>query len=243
LVKKGLKEIVIGGLFLLFSLMHVFVINTRMALFCLIVCFVSMVYFELIKKYDFKKVVLGISGVVLFLVLSMGVLFYSNPFMVEKYTTFTFSHIDKIGKLDEIDHPEIYAYNGLVNRLSIWKSALELANDNWFFGVGASDANTELSEYFVNTKQFFLAKYKFVTHNQFLNYYVKFGVLGFLATILYVSGFVRLALRTKSSIIWAFFFLFTISNLTDDFLNRFDGIGFSSFFYSIFLVIYLRDSR
>jgi hypothetical protein len=241
--KKGLKEIVIGGLFLLSSIMHVFVINTRMALFCLIVCFVSMVYFELIKKYDFKKVVLGISGVALFLVLSMGVLFYSNPFMVEKYTDFTFSNLDKIGKLDEMEHPEIYAYNGLVNRLSIWKASIELANKNWIIGVGGADANDDLIEYYINTNQFFLAKYKLATHNQFLNYYLKFGIFGLLATIVYVSGFVRLALRTNNSIIWAFFFLFTISNLTDDFLNRFDGIGFSSFFYSIFLVIYLRDSR
>jgi O-antigen ligase len=163
--------------------------------------------------------------------------------MVKKYTEFTFSNLDKIGKLDEMEHPEIYAYNGLVNRLSIWKASIELANKNWIIGVGGADANADLIAYYKETKQFFLAKYKFATHNQFLNYYLKFGIVGLLATITYMLGYGHLAFKTKNSIIWAFFILFTISNLTDDFLNRFDGIGFSGFFYSIFLVIYLRDSR
>jgi hypothetical protein len=241
--KENRKEILIGMLFLLFSVLHVFVVNTRIATVCLIICFVAIVYFELIKRYDFKKVVLGISGILVFLILSIGVLVYNNPFMVKKYTDFTFSNLDKIGKLDEMEHPEIYAYNGLVNRLSIWKASLELANKNWIIGVGGADANADLIEYYKNTNQFFLAKYKFATHNQFLNYYLKFGIVGLLATIIYMLGYCHLAFKTKNSIIWAFFILFTISNLTDDFLNRFDGIGFSGFFYSIFLVIYLRDSR
>jgi hypothetical protein len=35
--------------------------------------------------------------------------------------------MDKVGKLDEIDHPEIVVYSSFVTRVSIWKSAWELS--------------------------------------------------------------------------------------------------------------------
>ncbi|MFD2892246.1 O-antigen ligase family protein [Flavobacterium chuncheonense] len=240
-IQKSALQIKLINLGLVFiATIHVMVVNTRVSLVCLILCFIFMIFYEVKKQINLKKALLGTFGILLLLSVITTITVYSNPFMIEKYTTFTFSNLDKVGKLDEMEHPEIYAFNGLVNRLSIWKSALELANENWLTGVGASDANKDLIQYFKDTNQNFLAKYEFATHNQYLNYYLKFGFMGLILTFCYVFGQFYLGVTLKNGLIIAFALLFTISNLTDDFLNRFDGIGFSGFFYSIFIVLHLK---
>lgn len=238
--KSSIKKKIINLSLVLVASMHVLVINTRVSLLCLLLCFMVVIFYEIKKKLNFEKALLATFGVLLMLLTIITITVYSNPFMIEKYTTFTFSNLDKVGNLDKMEHPEIHAYNGLVNRLSIWKSALELANKNCLVGVGASDANQDLIKYFKDTNQFFLAKYEFATHNQYLNYYLKFGFIGLILTVCYILGQFYLGITLKNVLIIAFALLFSISNLTDDFLNRFDGIGFSGFFYSIFIVMYLK---
>lgn len=240
-IQKSSPQIKVLNLGLVFiAAIHVIVVNTRISLVCLLFSFIFMIFYEIKRNINIKKALLSVLILSFTFSTIISIAIYSNPFMVEKYTSFTFSNLDKVGKLDEMEHPEIDAFNGLVNRLSIWKSSLELANENWLTGVGASDANKDLIQYFKDTNQYFLAKYKFATHNQYLNYYLKFGIIGFILTICYMLGQFYLGNILRNGLIIAFAIVFTISNLTDDFLNRFDGIGFSGFFYSIFIVLYLK---
>ena len=92
----------------------------------------------------------------------------------------------------------------------------------------------ELVKYFKETNQIFLAKYEFPTHNQFLDYLLKFGILGPIVVVFYIGLIAFLGFKTKNAVIISFFFLFFTSNLTDDFLLRFDGIVFSGLWISIF---------
>lgn len=161
--------------------------------------------------------------------------------MKEKYTSTTFAYMDKVGKLDEIDHPEYTVFNAFVTRVSVWKSAWELSVKNLPFGVGASDSKPELNKYFAETNQHFLAKYEFPTHNQFLDFLLKFGILGPLVVLLYIFTIGYLGYDLKNAIIFSFFFIFFTSNLTDDFLLRFDGIAFSGFWFSVFGSYWLQN--
>ena len=225
----------------LLSFFFVLFVNTRVALVSLFGGFCIVLFYEIKSKFDIKKIV--ISGITGFILLT-GILFFyveKNPYMKEKYTTVTFAHMDKIGKLDEIDHPEIFAFNSLVTRLSIWKSAWELSLKNLPFGVGASDGKPELIKYYKQTNQKFLAKYKFQTHNQFLDFLLKFGILGPLVALLYMFTIAHLGYDLKNAVILSFFLIFFASNLTDDFLLRFDGIAFSGFWASIFASYWLQQ--
>jgi O-antigen ligase len=161
--------------------------------------------------------------------------------MKEKYARVTFAYMDKVGQLDSIENPEAKVFNSLVTRLSIWKSAWELSLENLPFGVGASDGKPELVQYYKQTNQHFLAKYEFPTHNQFLDFLLKFGILGPIVVFLYLFTIGFLGFRTKNAIIIAFFFIFFTSNLTDDFLLRFDGIVFSGLWFSIFGSYWLQQ--
>lgn len=222
------------------SFFFVLLVNTRMALFNVLVGYLFVVFSFFLAHFNLKKMMLYsvvIGGVVVGILL---LFVQKNPYMKEKYSSVTFAYMDKVGKLDEIDHPEIKVFNSLVTRVSIWKSAWELSLQHLPFGVGSSDGKPALVKYFKQTHQHFLAEYAFPTHNQFLDFLLKFGVLGPLVVLLYIGTIGYLGIDLKNALIFSFFFLFFTSNLTDDFLLRFDGITFSGFWFSIFGSLWMQ---
>ena len=223
------------------SFFFVLFVNTRMALFNGLIGFVLVFFGEVFRKYNFKKVIGTLTILIAVLGMVLFIFVQNNPYMKEKYSSVTFAYMDKVGKLDEIEHPEAKVFNSLVTRVSIWKSAWELSLKYLPFGVGASDGKTELVSYFKQTNQHFLAKYEFPTHNQFLDFLIKFGILGPLVVLLYLFTIAYLGSSLKNAIIFSFFFLFFTSNLTDDFLLRFDGIAFSGLWMSIFGSYWLQQ--
>lgn len=222
------------------SFFFVLFVNTRMALVNVFIGFLIVLFYA-VKQNNLKKIAL--KGLPL-LVLLIAVLFLfvqKDPYMKEKYSSVSFAYMDKVGKLDDIDHPEVKVFNSLVTRVSIWKSAWELSLKNLPFGVGASDGKNELNKYYAATNQKFLAKYEFPTHNQFLDFLLKFGILGPLVVLFYISIIAYLGFDLKNPIIISFFVIFFTSNLMDDFLLRFDGIAFSGFWLSIFSSYWLQQ--
>ena len=224
----------------LLSFFFVLFVNTRMALLNVLVGFLIVLILEVKTKVKLKNVIL--TAVSLFVLLG-GILFFfvqKDPYMKQKYSSVSFAYMDKVGKLDEIDHPETKVFNSLVTRVSIWKSAWELSLKNLPFGVGASDGKPELNKYYKETNQKFLAKYEFPTHNQFLDFLLKFGILGPLVVMLYIFTIAYLGYDLKNALILSFFLIFFTSNLMDDFLLRFDGIAFSGFWFSVFGSFWLQ---
>jgi O-antigen ligase len=207
------------------------IINTRIALFTFLINLIILFFtFDIQRKFKviFFSISFGVS-------VSLSLLFaYQFPYTIEKYTTQITGNLDKIGKLDEIPNPETTVYSSLVTRISIWKSAVALGNQKFLTGYGSSDAKAELIKYYGETNQHFLKKYGLITHNQFLNYYLKFGIIGFLGCLIYLCYPLYIYIQTKKSIVLFFFVNFFISNLTDDYLNKFDGIVYSAIWYSIF---------
>jgi len=238
---EKLKLKIVQLIIFLLSFFFVLFVNTRMALLNVLVGFVIVFFLEIKSKVNLTKIAITSITVLIFLA---GILFFfvqKNPYMKEKYSKATFAYMDKVGKLDEIDHPEIKVFNSFVTRLSIWKSAWELSVKNLPFGVGASDGKPELVKYYKHTNQHFLAKYEFPTHNQFLDFLLKFGILGPIVALIYMFMIGFLGYDLKSAIILSFFMIFFTSNLTDDFLLRFDGIAFSGFWSSIFAGYWLQQ--
>jgi O-antigen ligase len=233
----------LGIIIFILSFFFVLFVNTRMALFDALIGFIVVFLFEIYRKYNFRTALITFSSATILLLGILYLFVQKNPYMKEKYSSVTFAHMDKIGKLDEVKDPQIHVFNALVTRVSIWKSAWELANQELPFGVGSADGKPELVKYFTKTNQKFLAKYEFPTHNQYLDFLLKYGFLGFIAVVIYIGFIGYIGFKTKSAIIISFFILFLTSNLTDDFLIRFDGIAFSGFWLSMFASYWLQKLR
>ncbi len=210
-------------------------VNTRVAMLNCLICTVFIVVYETIRKKEKIKQMLRrliITAGVFSLLFIAFVSIY--PRLLFKLSEESFSNMDKIGRLDEIERPETKVHGSLVTRLSIWKSSLEMVQSKYWTGYGASDAKRELVDYFELTNQKYLAKFKFPVHNQYIDFLLKFGILGLAVSLLYVFFIGYLGIKLHNSAIISFFFIFFISNLTDDFLIRYDGITFSGLWFSIF---------
>lgn len=223
------------------SILLILVVNTRMSLLNVIVGFGIVIFVEAFKYFKTQKVIIGTLSFFGVMILILVAFVRLNPYMKEKYSSTTFAYMDKVGKLDEIKDPEKTVFNAFVTRVSIWKSAWELAQQSLATGYGSSKSKTELVHYFEQTDQQFLAKYAFPTHNQFLDSLLKFGILGIISVFAYIFLALYLGIKTHSGIIIAFFFNFFTSNLVDDFLIRFDGIVFSGLWISLFVAFYLQQ--
>lgn len=223
------------GLFqFLFSLFFLLYVNTRVAVVSAVMGYLLIVFFVTIRNQNKKEVFKKI--IVLFVLVSISIISFINlfPYTIKKFSDKSFANMDMVGKLDEFENPEAEVFSALVTRVSIWKSALELSKKKLLIGYGAADAKPKLFEYYKESNQQFLYKYKFPVHNQFIDFLLKYGVLGFIFIFILIFYFGYTGIIHKEPIILYFSLLFFLSNLTDDFLILYSGISFSSFWFSIF---------
>ncbi|WP_422106677.1 O-antigen ligase family protein [Winogradskyella sp.] len=234
LKKKSSKLLAFRVIIFLVSVLILLFINTRIAIvnaFIGIVLVSSLVIYNHMPKKKALKIISLITGTIIVISLSFILLF---PYVIKKYSKLTFKHMDKIGQLDTFENPEAEVYSALVTRVSIWKTTVDVISSNVIFGVGCADGKKELIKAYKQTNQKFLAKYEFPVHNQYLDFFLKFGIFGFLAVNLYIFYPLYIFKKGRKPYVLFFFILFFTSNLTDDFLVRYDGIVFSALWVSIF---------
>lgn len=238
--KQTLKSRIVNVLILAIGVFSLLILNTRISLAVAILGSLIIVFDYFIKQFRTFQIIKFSAIFVLIIAAVLFISFKSNPYMKEKYSSVTFAHIDKIGKLDEIENPEVVVFNAFVTRLSIWKSAYELALEKPILGYGSADGKKEVVDYFKRTNQQFLAKYEFPVHNQFLDFFVKFGFLGLIMTFVYLAVPLVIGFLSKNTIMIVFGLIFFISNLFDDFLIRFDGIIFFSLWTCLGYSYYIK---
>lgn len=242
LLKNSSKNTFLNTFLLLLSTFELIIINTRLSLGSLVVCSFIMVIGFAYKKYKEKSIYIIAS----FLIITSSILiiaFISNPYMKEKYSSVTFSNMDKIGKLDEVENPDGVLHNALVTRVTIWQSTIEVAKKNIITGYGSANAKNALFNYYKESNQKFLSKYEFPVHNQFLDYLLRFGIIGIIALLFYFIYIFRISIISKNIVGLVFTLNFLFSNLFDDYLILFGGIVFSSIWFCLIISSYLNKTN
>lgn len=123
----------------------------------------------------------------------------------------------------------------LAQRIEFAKAALTIIREHPFFGVGTGNwKQAFVDAYNENHSKLEPVQYG-SSHNQYLNYMVKFGVLGFLWIIF--AWVYPLFLTNKQRFYPAIMLLLIlgIANFSDSNLEAHMGISFFVFFYSFFL--------
>jgi hypothetical protein len=123
----------------------------------------------------------------------------------------------------------------LAKRIEFMKAAVTIIGEHPFFGVGTGNWKQAFEDAY-HTNQSKLAPEEYASsHNQYLNYLVKFGILGFLWIMF--AWVAPLFLTNKHHFYPALMLLLIlgISNFSDSNLEAHMGISFFIFFYSFFL--------
>jgi O-antigen ligase len=120
------------------------------------------------------------------------------------------------------------------NRVYIWKSATQVFKQNPFFGVGTGDIQLELVAQYGKDGEEYLAKNSANTHNQYLDFLLKFGILGFLPILWAFIKYLEKSLSHKDILYTSFLILIFGSMLTENIINRQMGIIFFFLLNSMF---------
>lgn len=134
-------------------------------------------------------------------------------------------------------------YQSVSQRIEYVKASFLLIKQKPLFGIGTGNWKISYEEVYKKMNSKLIPENQGPSHNQYLNYLVKFGIAGlvFIITALFIPFF-RLGHR-KNPVFGLFLVSILIANLGDANLETHMGLSFFCFFYCLFLWNSPRELR
>jgi hypothetical protein len=123
----------------------------------------------------------------------------------------------------------------LSQRFEFAKAAVLIIKDNFWFGIGTGNYINAYRDAYKKMNSQLCEKNYGIAHNQYLSYWSKFGLIGFLY-IMFVLLFVLIKKGSlRNELLILFFVIFLIANFGDSIWETHIGLSFFVFFLSLFL--------
>lgn len=120
-------------------------------------------------------------------------------------------------------------------RFMVWKSSVQIIQQNFWVGVGPGNAKAKLKEQFLINGYTGIAAEGLNAHNEFLQTLIATGVIGFIALLLCIFTGVPAAFQQRDFLFVTFTIIIVINFLTESMLERQAGVVFFAFFNSLFV--------
>jgi len=125
-------------------------------------------------------------------------------------------------------------------RVNIYECAEDIIKKNWLTGVGVGDAQDVLNQCYKNKSNLLLKK-TYNTHNQYLDIWIKTGLIGLIIFLGFLGFNFIEAYKTYNYILILIIIFYSINFLTENILVRQSGIILFAFFIN-FLGSLNKDS-
>lgn len=126
------------------------------------------------------------------------------------------------------------SYQSFSQRIEFAKAAITIIKENPWFGVGAGNWKVEFGKTFEKNNSKLDKQLYASSHNQYLNYMVKFGIPGFLL-IMFLLVFPVIKSKQYTDPLFLVFLIFMfVANLSDSNFETHMGSSFFLFFYCLF---------
>ncbi len=119
--------------------------------------------------------------------------------------------------------------DGFALRLMSWDAAVDVLKEHFLIGMGISDVQDELDKKYVDKKYKTPHKEHFNAHNQYLQFYLEYGLIGLIAILLILYFVVNKSKDEKLNL--SIFLILVFNFLFESFMNRYSGISFVLLFY------------
>jgi O-antigen ligase len=120
-------------------------------------------------------------------------------------------------------------------RIEFIKASLLLIKKNFWLGIGTGNWKIDYANAYDEMNSKLKPENQWASHNQYLNYMVKFGIIGFI----YIFSMLLVPIfregHQKNLIFWLFLISISIANLGDANFETHMGLSFFCFFYCLFL--------
>lgn len=132
-------------------------------------------------------------------------------------------------------------YQSFSQRIEFGKAAISIIKDNFWFGVGTGNWRAAFKNAYQKNGSKLKEELYASSHNQYLNYLVKFGAIGF---VLIMFFFIYPVIKTKSytdKLFLLFLVFMFCANLADSNFESHMGSSFFLFFYCLFVTNKKKD--
>jgi hypothetical protein len=126
-------------------------------------------------------------------------------------------------------------FQSVSQRIEFIKASILLIKKNPWLGIGTGNWKIRYSEAYKQMNSKLYPENQGPSHNQYLNYLVKFGIVGFVFIFCAILIPVFRESHRKNLIFWLFLLLMGIANFGDANLETHMGLSFFCFFYCLFL--------
>ncbi|MDD3740204.1 MAG: O-antigen ligase family protein [Bacteroidales bacterium] len=125
--------------------------------------------------------------------------------------------------------------HSITQRIEYLKYGVILAYRNFWFGTGTGDLDDEFKSLYIERDSQMDPQYRHRAHNQYLTYYISFGIFGTFLCLFAWFYPALIELKNKNFYFIVFFLIAMLSMFTDDTLETTTGVVFVAYFYSLFL--------
>lgn len=153
------------------------------------------------------------------------------------FIAFTFTPLkERFGQVfqTEVAMPHGEQHNSVNVRYGIIHCTFDLLEEHWLLGTGAGNQRVALEVCYKGLDTPVYSTAEFNTHNQYLDLWLSFGLIGLVAVVAIYWLPLRLALRSGEALYLGFILLFVICCVTENLLARQMGVVFYAVFNSLF---------
>jgi hypothetical protein len=125
--------------------------------------------------------------------------------------------------------------HSITQRFEYLKAGSILAYRNFLFGTGTGDVDDAFKALYIEKRSQLDSKYRHRAHNQYLTFFVAFGVFGGVICLFAFFYPVIFESRFGNFQFMVFVLIAVLSMFTDDTIETTTGVVFISYFYSLFL--------
>jgi len=217
-------------LLIVFLTFIILLINARITQVIQAALVLSFALKDLSKGLSVKRfAILVASGIALFFAFKLTGSIYDYPhrkILVNVKSAWERSYEADIGDAD----------GGIVMRMAMWRSAMNVIGEHPILGVGLGYENHYLTTEYQKNKFSFLAQNAFNAHNQLLSYTIGLGLLGISLLAAVYFRLLAEAYKKRCRQYLAFLAIFACAALTESLFNRLLGVSLFAFFNSLLIL-------
>lgn len=122
----------------------------------------------------------------------------------------------------------------VIQRFEFWKAAWFVISKKPFFGVGTGDVKWAMDDAYNAIESQLYEQFRLRAHNQFLTFWLTFGVFGFLLLLTSLFLPIGVPATERGFLFTVFCLIVAMSYLTEDTLETQAGVTFVSFYAALF---------
>ncbi|AZQ59687.1 hypothetical protein EJ994_13055 [Maribacter sp. MJ134] len=235
------------GLFVIALLSYFYMVLFLCASKSVIIIFTLIYVFQLFSVIRKQKIKLF----ALLAITALMVNFFSFSMVSDRFIEGLHFNILKFEPTEKIENAKVFTnkekeeISDLELRYIMFKIGLfhTIKENKWIWGYGIGDVQDHIDFYYMiyGLAPGWFEGYNL--HNQYVQYFVSYGLMGTIFFLVYLVYSVILALRTNNKLALLFLFLVVFIFLFESLLSRNKGIVIFLFFNTLFIIQSLNENR